>query len=107
MSEYIELNMNNYGPEDVDQLNQWGIEASERIFDMESAAKSQSHLLRAARKTRDMYQWCLKHNVAVLQDQTTGEWWSYDVDGDRIDRGKDIEEACWGAYDFESEVSDE
>ena len=38
--EYIELNMNNYDEVDVDQLNQYGIFAVQRIESLESALRA-------------------------------------------------------------------
>lgn len=36
--EYIELNLANYGPDDVSQLNEWAIWANEYICDLETNA---------------------------------------------------------------------
>jgi hypothetical protein len=101
MTEYIELNMSNYDREDVAQLNDWAIEACEVIYELKSEIMSLRSSLRRVERTRDMYAWCLEHNIAALRNDLTGEWWSYDTDGDRIESGKDMEEALWGAFDLD------
>lgn len=46
--DYIELNMSNYDDDDVSQLNQWGIWASERIDELERQLKEKQKAIQQA-----------------------------------------------------------
>lgn len=46
--DYIELNMGNYGEDEVSQLNQWAIWASERIEDLERQLKEKQKAIQQA-----------------------------------------------------------
>jgi len=54
-------------------------------------------------KLIEVYEWLFETGCSVCKDATVREdgqvWVVYDVDGDLITRGRDAEEAAWGAWD--------
>jgi hypothetical protein len=60
--------------------------------------------LQSETKLVEVYEWLFEHNSCVGRDSAIREdgqvWVVYDVDGDVVSRGRDAEEAAWGAWDL-------
>lgn len=56
-----------------------------------------------AEKVIEVYEWLFEHGCCVCKDATIREdgqvWVVADVDGEVVARGRDAEEAAWGAWD--------
>ena len=65
--------------------------------------------IRLAKAVRlvELYEWIFENGCSICRDATVREdgqvWVVYDVDGDLIARGRDAEEAAWGAWDLSRE----
>lgn len=59
--------------------------------------------LQSKTKLVEVYEWLFEQNSCVGRDSAIREdgqvWVVYDVDGDVVSRGRDAEEAAWGAWD--------
>jgi hypothetical protein len=55
-------------------------------------------------KLVEVYEWLFRHNSCVGRDATLRQdghvWVVHDVDGHVVSRGRDAEEAAWGAWDL-------
>ena len=69
------------------------IETYERMFDT-----AEKQIMKT-----ELYEWLFENGCSICKDVAIREdgqdWVVYDVDGDLIARGRDPEEAAWGAWD--------